>query len=210
MATAQSEKDLQSAANETCKCLEKQTIPEKISQEEMQLLFAKCFMEGAPSLVVSLATADDPQKAGEELGAKLVMKMMADGCAPMMKIMKSSMGGPDFSSGEENVISRETDFTDSTFSGEIENLESVSKTTEGTVVKVETGDFLYITIKTGAGRELKFIYYNYIPNSDEWVRAAGLKLMGKSVSIEYEDTEVYQAKTSDFGIIRVLRSLQIQ
>ena len=87
---------------------------------------------------------------------------------------------------------------------------AVMQTAEGTVTKIEERDFTYITIKTTAGRELTFIYYSYVSDSDEWIKDAMNKLKNKHVSVSYIETEVYQPKFKEFMNVRELKSLIIK
>ena len=87
---------------------------------------------------------------------------------------------------------------------------AVLQTAEGIVTKVEEKDFTYITIKSDGGRELTFIYYSYVPGSDDWIKDAANKLKNKKVTVSYINSEVYQPKFKEFMSIRELKSLTIK
>ena len=81
---------------------------------------------------------------------------------------------------------------------------------QGVVTKVEERDFTYITIKTTAGRELTFIYYGYVPGSDDWIKDAATKLKNKNVAISYVESEVYQPKFKQFMNVKEIKTLTIK
>jgi len=83
------------------------------------------------------------------------------------------------------------------------------KSADGVVTKVEEKDFLYITVKTTAGREITLIYLDYVDNSDDWVKDAPTKLKDKKVTVQWVEEEVYQPKLKDFSNVKKLRELRI-
>ena len=84
------------------------------------------------------------------------------------------------------------------------------ESTDGTVIKVEERDFTYITLKTAAGRELNFIYYSYVPGSDEWIKDPTTKLKNKNVTLSYVESEVYQPKFKQFMNVKQIKTLTIR
>src|SRR5262249_7027280 len=83
------------------------------------------------------------------------------------------------------------------------------RSSDGVVTKVEEKDFLYITVKTTAGREITLIYLDYIDGSDDWVKDAQNKLKDKKVTVKWTEEEVYQPKIKDFTIVKMLKDLKI-
>ena len=81
---------------------------------------------------------------------------------------------------------------------------------DGVVTKIEERDFTYITLKNTAGRELTFIYYSYVPGSDDWIKDAVTKLKNKNVSISYVESEVYQPKYKQFMNVKEIKTLTIK
>ena len=74
---------------------------------------------------------------------------------------------------------------------------------------MEERDFTYITVKTTAGRELSFMYYEYVPGSDNWIKNAA-SLKNKTVSLSYTETEVYQPKFKQFMNVKEIKTLTIK
>jgi hypothetical protein len=84
------------------------------------------------------------------------------------------------------------------------------KSADGVVTKVDEKDFLYITVKTTAGREMTLIYLDYVDNSDDWVKNAATKLKDKKVTVQWVEKEVYNPKLKDFTNVKELKELRIK
>lgn len=188
---------LSKAAVSVCDCLTKSNISEKSTQEQMQQVFLNCMFTSAPDLISKIVSSgEDYQKAGEEIGTKLAMEMMKNGCPAFTKIAAGMA-----INGDGNA--------DSLLSNASPQIESV-QSTQGIVTKVEERDFIYITIKTTAGRELTFIYYGYVPGSDTWIKDAANKLKNKNVNVSYVESEVYQPKFKQFMNVKEIKTLIIK
>jgi len=57
---------------------------------------------------------------------------------------------------------------------------------------------------------LTFIYYAYVPGSDDWIKDAFTKLKNKNVSISYVESEVYQPKYKQFMNVKEIKTLTIK
>jgi hypothetical protein len=93
--------------------------------------------------------------------------------------------------------------------GEVGKEDAAVKSSDGVVTKIEEKDFLYITVKTTAGREITLIYLDYIDGSDDWVKDAQNKLKNKKVTVKWTEEEVYQPKIKDFSNVKMLKELRI-
>lgn len=197
-AHAQTDTSLDRTANAVCDCLGKSDITDKSSQDDIQKAFMNCVLKSAPDLVSKIvASGKDYETAGQEIGTQLVMAMMKNNCTAFTKIAGALAGNG--GSGFEMTLPGETET-------ETANVQS----TNGTVIKVEERDFTYITIKTTSGRVLTFMYYEYVPGSDDWIKNAATKLTNKSVSLSYAETEVYQPKFKQFMNVKEIKTLTIK
>jgi hypothetical protein len=199
---AQTDKDssIKKAAVSICNCLEKNHIEDAKDQAEMQSVFLQCMLDSASFVmgdILTNAENGDYAKAGEEFGQKIAMELVKSGCKPFIQMsMKLSQGGGNLSFG--NL-------------GEDNDKESSSvKTIDGVVTKVEEKDFLYITLKSTAGREVTLIYLDYVDNSDDWVKDAATKLKDKNVTVQYVEEEMYMPKLKDFANVKKLKDLKIK
>ena len=195
---AQDKKDtsIKKAAVSICNCLEKNHVQDAKDQAAMQAIFFQCMIDSASGIMGDLVMNSengDYQQAGEEFGQKIAMELVKSGCKPFMQMsMKLAQGGQNLSM-ENNDTKQE------------ESLKSA----DGVVTKVEEKDFLYITVKTTAGREITLIYLDYVDNSDDWVKDAPTKLKDKKVTVQWVEEEVYQPKLKDFSNVKKLRELRI-
>lgn len=173
-----------------CNCLEKNNAEKLQTTAEVQQLFLKCMMDSASSAFTKLLeqNTDNAEAAGEEWGKQIAMDLFTVGCEPFLKISMKLAGE---SEEEEN------------------NNKVKLSTASGTVTGFEEKDFTYINIKLTNGREQTFVYVEFVPESNEWIKKPA-SLKGKKVKIQYEDKEVYQPKIKDFITIKILKKLEIQ
>lgn len=195
-ANAQSkDTSMHATAITVCSCLTKANISEQSSQQEMQQAFITCIMS-APGFMSKIASSgEDYETAAQELGTQLVLEMMKSNCPAFAKIAGALAAGG--GTGFEMELPQE-----------VQTVKAESA--EGIVTKVEERDFTYITIKTTAGRELTFIYYTYVPGSDEWIKDAATQLKNKNVSLSYTEAEVYQPKIKQFAHVKEIQTLSIK
>jgi len=194
MARAQDKKDssVKKTAASICNCLEKNHMENAGSQAEMQQIFLQCMLDSAASVmgdVILNSESGDYKQAGEEFAQKIAMELVNSGCKPFMQMsMKLAQGGTLGEVGKEDVA---------------------VKSSDGVVTKIEEKDFLYVTVKTTAGREITLIYLDYIDGSDDWVKDAQNKLKNKKVTVKWTEEEVYQPKIKDFSNVKMLKDLKI-
>lgn len=196
-ATAHSQDtSMHATAVAVCSCLEKSNISENSSTQEMQQAFIKCIMS-APDFISKIASSGgDYEAAAQEIGTQLVMEMMKSNCSAFTKIAGALAAGGDSFEME--------------LPGQVQTEKVDVESAEGVVTKVEERDFTYITVKTTAGRELSFIYYTYVPGSDDWIKNAAVQLKNKNVSLSYVETEVYQPKIKQFINVKEIKTLSIK
>jgi hypothetical protein len=195
---AQNDKDtsVKKVAVSICNCLEKNHMENAKDQAEMQSIFLQCMLDSAASAMSEIAANannGDIQQASEEFAQKIAMELVKMNCKPFMQMSVKLAQGSGITLGNN----------------ENKDEESV-KSTDGVVTKVDEKDFLYITVKTTAGREMTFIYLDYVDNSDDWVKDAATKLKDKKVTVQYVEKEVYNPKLKDFSNIKELKELRIK
>lgn len=198
VANAQNNKDssVKKTAVSICNCLEKNHVENAKDQAEMQSIFLQCMLDSAASAMGEIATNannGDIQQASQEFAQKIAMELVKMNCKPFMQMsMKIAQGG--------GITLDENEKSD----------EEAVKSVDGIVTKVDERDFLYITVKATTGREMTFIYLDYVDNSDDWVKNAATKLKDKKVTVQYVEKEVYNPKLKDFSDIKELKELRIK
>jgi len=196
---AQSGDTLHKAAVAVCDCLTKSKIVDNSTPQQVQQIFLQCILTSAPDLVTKMiSNGQENMQAAEEIATNLAMEMMKNGCPAFTKIATAMMGS---TGGDTMQMEMPITMPSQTQS---------AQAADGVVTNVEEKDFLYITVKTMAGRELNFIYYAYVPGSDEWIKDPVAKLKNKNISLSYVETEVYQPKYKQFMNIRELKTLTIK
>jgi len=196
---AQTDTSMQKDAVAVCNCLSKSKIDNNSTPEQLQQLFLSCILSSAPDLVSKIiSNGQEDQQAAEQIAMNLSLEMVKNGCPAFQKIATAMMG-----SRGMDTMQMEMPMT---MPSEVETAQSI----DGTVVNVEEKDFLYITVKTTTGRELNFLYYEYVPGSDDWIKDATTKLKNKNVAISYVETEVYQPKFKQFMNVKEIKTLTIK
>jgi hypothetical protein len=191
---AQDKKDssVKKTAASICNCLEKNHMENAKDQSEMQQIFLQCMLDSAASVmgeVILNSESGDYKQAGEEFAQKIAIELVNSGCKPFMQMsLKLAQGGS---------------------LGELNKEDASLKSSDGIVTKVEEKDFLYITVKTSAGREIILVYLDYVDGSDDWVKDAQNKLKDKKVAVKWTEEEVYQPKIKDFTNVKLLKELRI-
>lgn len=198
VAKSQTDTSMDKTATAVCDCLEKAGLTDKSTQTEIQNAFMSCVMESAPDLMNRImASGQDYATAGQQIGTQLVMALMKNNCTAFTKIasaMAANGGGFEMTipGGNATVTQEKTE------------------TVDGVVTNVEERDFTYFTLKTTEGRELVFMYYKYVPGSDNWLKDPAKLLKNKNVSLSYTETEVYQPKYKQFMNIKEIKTLTIK
>lgn len=86
---------------------------------------------------------------------------------------------------------------------EVEILELVGK-----IKSIETDEFLFVILKDESGKEHKLLWFRYFPGSDDF-KAEPKKLIGKNVTIVYENQECYFPKTKTYRDSKEIRELKL-
>ncbi len=195
-ANAQSGKDtsIHATAIAVCDCLDKSHLSDSSSTQQLQQAFLSC-LTSSPGFIAKVMSGGD-MEAAQEIATQLGMEMMKINCPSFLKIASAMAANGDADGFNLSMPAQV----------ETQTAESV----DGTVINVEEKDFTYITVKTTAGRELNFIYYNYVPGSDEWIKDPATKLKNKNVSLSYIEAEVYQPKFKQFMNVKQIKTLTIK
>lgn len=67
----------------------------------------------------------------------------------------------------------------------------------GKIKSIDDKNFLFVTLKEKEGKEIQFVWLRYFNGSDEFV-SDPKKLVGKQVTIEYQNTECYLPKAKGY------------
>jgi hypothetical protein len=78
----------------------------------------------------------------------------------------------------------------------------------GTVLTVGETEFLSLVVQTETGRKQTLYYFDYVPNSDDWLKNPK-GLVGKKVTIAFKDNEFYRPSLKTFVSIKQLVSLSV-
>ena len=193
-ANAQTKPDstqMQKAAASVCLCLEKSNVNDA-KASEMEVILVKCMLDSAGTLMADIMskTEDmDGQDAGEALGKELAVQMLKQNCSSFIQLSLKLAG---------------EDKESKTVSDKIAATGNLS----GTVLTVGETEFLSLVVQTETGRKQTLYYFDYVPNSDDWLKNPK-GLVGKKVTIGFKDNEFYRPSLKTFVSIKQLVSLSV-
>jgi hypothetical protein len=78
----------------------------------------------------------------------------------------------------------------------------------GKIKSVETNEFLFVILKEDSGKEHALLWFRYFPGSDEF-KDDPKKLVGKKITIVYQDIECYFPKQKAYNHAREIVELKI-
>jgi hypothetical protein len=78
----------------------------------------------------------------------------------------------------------------------------------GKVKSIEMDEFLFIILKDDSGKEHKLLWFRYFPGSDDF-KSDPKKLVGKSITVVYENQECYFPKTKTYRDSKEIRDLKL-
>ena len=189
-------------ANGTCDCLKKNKVAEK-GKENLELELGLCMIEQVGLYKDALKKAgynpDQPnfyETMGEKLGLELAVS-----CPYFMSIVTDML--QDENSGlREKVGERMSEKYGVTLA------ETQSMT--GVVQSVEYGDFVKIAVKDSEGKRKEFYWINSFGGDDKIMLMDSPDLLiGKSISVEYVEGEIYFHKLKFYLGIKKIASLVV-
>lgn len=195
-ALAQPAKDsttLQKSAAAVCQCLSNNGAKPIESPGDFESIFLKCILDSASNLMTDLVggameTNDEGQQVGEAFGKALAMEMLKQNCGPFLQ-MSMQMAGENRPKTTANPA-------------------AATATITGNLVGVSDSEFLSLTLQTPEGRKQTFYYFNYVPQSDDWMTKPE-QLLGKKVTITYTSHEYFRPKIKVFVSVKQLVTLSV-
>jgi hypothetical protein len=177
----------------TCTCLSEIPDIAKKSQEELQMLIGQCmmkksledFMALAQERNIEMTDAEGMQKLATEIGMDLVK---AD-CKAMNAIMLKMAQGTKPDDNTETIMQAPS------------NLES----TNGVVKNVETRDFIYVTVLSGA-KSVQLVWSDMVVNGNTYAKNIML-LKNKSLRFTYTEKEVYSIRAKAYITVKMIYSV---
>lgn len=176
-------------AKSTCSCAEE--LPDSLESQEKLTKLGFCMLQAAGPYSKRLKkdhkiSGTDPNDA-EKLGQIIGMRM-AYICPD--QILRLTQAVSDMEE-EESTTSDDTD-----------------RSIQGTVINIDNGYFVTITIKDVSGRVSKFIWTRYIESSIDLVTNYK-DLMDKSVTINYSTAEFFDPKIGEYRNFNVIATLEL-
>jgi hypothetical protein len=196
----QTDSTLRAATTKICDCLNKKK-GNASSMTELQTLATECITTSAMTEFMALATERnlDPtdQEAGRKLGTEVAMDLLKMKCPAFMDIARMAAEGKIKGNEVPPPGTLETDKV---------RVETVQHT-GGTVLRVDKGDLLSITVRDNKGTEQKFYWIDRFPESDSFTGAKADKLKGSKVMIQWTEREIYSPATGAYRKVKVIQGI---
>jgi hypothetical protein len=78
----------------------------------------------------------------------------------------------------------------------------------GKVKSIEMDEFLFLIVKDDSGKEHRLLWFRYFPGSDDF-KGDPKKLVGKNVTVLYENQECYFPKAKTYRDSKEIRELKL-
>ncbi|RYZ20547.1 MAG: hypothetical protein EOO16_16310 [Chitinophagaceae bacterium] len=191
-------KTLRAATTKICDCLNGKASTTK-SMADMQSAATECITNSALTEFMALAeergvdlTSED---AGRKLGMEVAMDLVKMKCPAYMEIARRAAQGQfkDNGAGEDVPPSE----------NRLNDMSSVG----GTVLRVDKGDVLTLTIRDNKGSEQKYYWLDRFPGSESFSATQIDKLKGSKVIVKWTEKELYQPGSGAYKKVRVIRGL---
>jgi len=173
-----------------CASFEKQDVSKLSSNPE--LLFGLEILKYAQMYEAELKSqykydmAKLNSKTGEKLGVMIGEKLVFRCPETFAKIYN-------------NLIDKQDDFIN-------ENTNGVISTVQGKITVVEEGEFIYLFIEDKNLKKTKLLYLEHFPGANQLMENYNT-LVGKSVIIDYEDKEFFNAKLKEYIYYKVIKQI---
>lgn len=180
-------------SDKTCKCMEKEDL-DAMSSEDLQMKFGLCMVEHAMEMNTEIKEelGIDLFAGGEDAGRQLGEKVgfeLAISCpafqAQMMKML-----------GEEEGAAAET--TEATAVG----------SATGPIKEFKTDGFVNVIMEGDGGRQIKFLWLRHFPGSEKLIGNMN-QYVGKTVTITFQEIEVFLPKAGDYFKVKEITSLKV-
>jgi len=177
----------------TCACLSEMPDIANKSQEELQIAIGQCmmkksledFMALAQERNIDLTDTEAMQKLGTEIGMDLVK---AD-CKAMNAIMLKMAQGQ-IKSGAPDKMDRVEEY----------------KTAKGVVKNVVFGDFVYVTVLSGA-KSIQLVWSDFVTGGNTYAKNL-LSLKNKTLEFSYVEKEVYSTRAKAYVTVKMISGIE--
>jgi len=174
----------------TCACLSEMPDISKKSKEELQVIIGQCmmkksmedFMALAQERNIEMTDMDGMQKLGMEIGVDLVKADCKVMNSIMMKMAENKIKAPEDEAPAESL------------------------TIKGNVQNVETKDFVYVTVLSGA-KSVQLVWSDYVTNGNDYAKNL-VSLKNKSLQFFYADKEVYSIKAKAYVTVKMITGIK--
>ncbi len=174
----------------TCACLTAMPDIEKKSKEEIEAAIGQCmmqksmpdFMALAEERNIELTDMDGMRKLGMEIGMDLTKSDCKAMTSLIMKMAEQGNG-----SNEREVA-------------------SAALSVKGIVQTVTVGDFVYITVLSGA-KSVKLVWSDYVVNGNAYVNDF-VKLKNKNITFSYTSKDVYSPKEKAYITVNMISGIK--
>lgn len=183
-------------ADETCTCLEERSPAGKMESSQLEMVLGLCMLEAGGKYEdelekeygLKLNSVESMEKLGEVVGER-----MADSCDKFMEIIFAMMGEEDSELMQELMQELDEEPGDEGIIGK--------------VISVTGEELLVIKIKSAGKTQTFHVIGDF---SGENVVDKGDDLIGETVSIVFDENEIYSPKMKAFVSVKEIKKIEIE
>ena len=172
----------------TCACLNEIPDISKKTPEELQVAMSQCMMKKSMEDVIALVQERNIEMTDMEGMQKLMAEISSDlvksDCKALTTMMLKMAGG--------------------NTAGKDETAPAVS--IKGAVQKVETKDFVYITVLSGA-KSVQLVWSDYVTNGDVYAKDL-MKLKSKDLQFYFTTKDVYSPAAKAYINVKMITAIK--
>ncbi|MBX2915083.1 MAG: hypothetical protein KF856_07405 [Cyclobacteriaceae bacterium] len=178
-AIAYTQEDFKGIAEETCACIQKKDLS-TATKKSIEVALGLCMFEVIQARNIEVDLNDGD--AMRKFGEKVGMQM-APICPDIFSKLMDDAAQP------KTAIATET--------------------VGGVIKSIEEKEFLFITLKDEAGREVRLVWLRHVEGADSYL-SDYKKLIGKKVILSYQNFELFNAKAKGYFSYKMLTALKLE
>jgi hypothetical protein len=175
----------------SCECID--NVSDTIPTDQFNMELGLCMLEASMPYKKQLKkdhgiNFDKIESQGEKLGRLIGIKLASTCPNSLMRMVKKVNPELDFEEDEEIADDYEEMFT------------------EGTVERVETEMFVVVSVKEANGKISKYYWLSFV-ESDFDLTNNHQGLVGKTVTISYDEYEFFDPRLKEYRVFNVINAL---
>ncbi len=184
-------------SNDVCNCIA--NLPDSLKPEEAQMKLGLCMIEAAYPYKNQLKkeygiNMDKIDTQGEELGKIIGLKAAMKCPDTFMKLVDIVEPGTS------------TNTSNTTQTNQSDESDTINKQFNGTVTKIDSGNFITFSVRSPEGKTEKFYWITKVSSKTDLANNYN-KFLSKEVSLSYNSQEIFDPRINEYRFVNVLNAM---